>query len=209
MQKMQLQKKTFLPFGLIGFLVLFLSSCVLPVNATFSQGDTIVWGTGEGRSTTGYVKATYNYLSNTSIVFVDFQEFDLYGENKSSLVSNITMTNYWVSEVNATQYAANNNYAEETITLLEEEIHCVIIERNNGGVMTSLYYDIATGVMVQTIMDGGGFIRIISWTDIDVKVYAEELNAGIPGYGFPILFGVSFLAIIVVFGFVQKKSPIR
>ena len=205
MSLMNMQKKKFLRFGLIGFLVLFFSACALPANAVFSQGDTIVWGAGEGRSTTGYVKATFNHLSNSSIVFVDFQEFDIFGENKTSLVSNITMINYWVSEVNATQYAANNNYAEETITILEEEIQCVIIERNNGGVMTYLYYDLATGVMVQTIDDNNGFIRVISWTDIDVKVYAEELNEGIPGYSFPMIIGVGILSVISVIAFVQNN----
>jgi hypothetical protein len=209
MQKIKIQNQTSLRLGLVCFLLLIFSYNLTSVKAEFTQGDTVIWGSGEGRSITGYVKATYNHLSNSSNVFIDFQEFDIFGENQSTLVHNVSMSNYWVSEVNATQYAANNNYDEETVTILEEEVNCVIIERNSGGFMTYLYYDIATGVMVQTINDNDEFIRLISWTNIDVKIYAEELNQGIPGYGLLLFLSMSLLPVFAIITNDRKKKSLR
>lgn len=181
-----LRKKYLSRLSIIIFLGLLVSSSFKFASSTFSQGDSIVWGTGDGKATTGYVKATYNSLSNESNLLIDFQEYDFFGDPYNMLYENIPMPNYWVTVENVTSYG-EQNYEKETITILDADLDCVIIERNNGGIIYAYYYDLATGVMVYSLGADDKFIRLISWIDIDVKVYATESNEGIPGYGLVLL----------------------
>ncbi|UYP47279.1 hypothetical protein NEF87_003564 [Candidatus Lokiarchaeum ossiferum] len=196
MNNFTLRSKSLPRILLIIFFGLLIFSSFTTVNSTFSKGDSIVWATGERKATTGYIKATYNSISNSSNLLIDFQEFDFYGDPKENITENVPMPNFWVTVENVTSYG-ENSYEKASTTILDEEIDCVIIERANGEIVTSYYYDLASGVMVYASGTDDSFIRLISWTDIDIKAYADETNKGIPGYGLFLLGSVSLITLAI------------
>lgn len=174
--------------------------------STDSTGMTVLWEYGNDSKRLQYAEATLLGYNNESNVLIDFREYNLVGDETSEQL-NITAGYYWKSSVELTNFinagatVQNLNIAEKQVLTIQHTILYNEIER--------IYtYDNSSGVLVKYQNSNGEFINLLSWSEVNVKNFADEENSIIPG--FPIL--ITAIIILITSTILQnqkrrKKKP--
>ncbi|MHA1610753.1 MAG: hypothetical protein ACTSYU_01765 [Promethearchaeota archaeon] len=167
-----------------------------------TPGDTFVWERGNEKSVTGYVEATLLSIENNT-VYIGYLSYDIVGV----LELNITIKDggfFWVDPADFSDWLSNG-YATENITHLDIDFECIIRVREYGTEITTEYYDMESGLLVQSDSNLGNFKNLIAMEDIDVKQYVEDLGMGISFAPLGSLLIVCYLVIGMVYTRQQRR----
>jgi hypothetical protein len=197
------KKRTFAFFCLLPLIILSFLTFPKLTSADFNSGDSLFWESGEGSVIAGFIQVTLNFTTSDGDPLVDYQKFDIGGNPTSVIAYNNTMINFWLSMSDISQLLMDGA-SVENISVINEEISCVILERSSGSLDTKIYYDQSTGVMVLTEDTNEGFIRLISWENMDLKAYIDEISMGISGFSYSIV-GICFVTIFILMKFKTKQ----
>ncbi|MHA1672703.1 MAG: hypothetical protein ACTSYI_03665 [Promethearchaeota archaeon] len=165
---------------------------------TATPGDTFVWEKGNDKSATGYVEATLVFIENNT-VYVDYLGYDIIGELDVSY-TNKSGGFLWVDPADFPNWLSNG-YATENITHLPLDIdfECIIRVREYDNTVTTEYYDMESGLLVESTTNFGDYIKLIATEDIDVKQYVEDQGMGISFAPLGSILMVCFLVIGVIY----------
>ncbi len=167
-----------LVFIYIMSIVSFSSFVDLSYGYTAEPGDTFVWEKGNDKSATGYVEATLVIIENNT-VYVDYLGYDIVGELDVNLTSKIGGF-LWVDPANFPDWLSDDKATENITHLpLEIDFECIINVRDYDGEVTTEYYDMESGLLVESTSNFGDYITLIATEDIDIKQYVEDQGMGI------------------------------
>lgn len=187
MFSMKIHIKRSLLNGCLLLSILFFSAVSSGYGLEVSQGDIFWWEIGNSKSTTGYIKITYQNIENNT-VWVDYEEYDLVGEQTAD-ITNKSAGFMWMDPEIFPEWESNN-YQKQNITILGTEFQCIIREWIYGEETTQDYYDLESGILVKSESNFGNFKTLISLSDIDLQEYMSTHNKKISSFHFLWLLGL-------------------
>ena len=190
-----MKRSSIFTFLLVSFLA---SGMIFSVQVSFSCASedtitTVVWEYGEEGAAHGYTKASLLSEANASSYYITIDKYDVLGDLTGVHADNQSGGFLWKSPADLEILTSEGAYLEN-LTIAGKEITVVVYEFVYDQQVTMYKYDNASGVLAssQSESDNEAFSRLISWEDLDVKIYAEDQNQFIGAYP---LWGV-FLSVI-------------
>ena len=167
--------------------------------------ETVVWEYGENGAVFGYTKATLLSGSNDSVYYIEIDKYDVLGDFTVHS-DNQSGGFLWKSPADFENMRFDGAYTEN-ITIEGREITVLVLELFYDQQTTIYRYCEQSGVLVtsQPQSGNGEFYNLISWEDLDVKVYADEQNQFISAYPLWSLI-VSFACLVAL---VKRKNQPR
>ncbi|MHA1744603.1 MAG: hypothetical protein ACTSWW_01315 [Promethearchaeota archaeon] len=168
--------------------------------------ETVVWEYGENGAVFGYTKTTLLSESNDSVYYIEIDKYDALGDLTAAHSDNQSGGFLWKSPTDLDLIKSEGGYLEN-LTIVGKNITVVVYVLVYDQQTTFYRYCEQSGVLVTSQSQNGNeeFYNLISWEDLDVKVYADEQNQFISAYPLWSLI-VSFACLVAL---VKRKNQTR